>query len=100
MTGNALRSYRRKHTHRRFLVVSGLQRDKAPVHEIRHALIEWRQQKLANANVVDQPLLLVDHVDDVQGLAVLTVDADVIEDLANRPVIPDGVISRPTDFSG
>ena len=39
-------------------------------------------------------LLVVDDVDDVQGLAVLTVGADVVEDLANRPVIPDRHVGR------
>ena len=28
-----------KHTHCRFLIVGGRQRDKAPVHEVRHALV-------------------------------------------------------------
>ena len=53
------------------LIVRRLQRDEAPIHEVRDSALQRRQQELANADVVDQQTLVVDHVDDVQRFAVL-----------------------------
>ena len=52
------------------------------------------QQELADADVVDEQSLLVDDVDHVQGLAVVTVRADVVEDVAHRPVLAHGDVVR------
>ena len=52
--------------------------------------IERPQEKLANAQIVDQLALLVDHVDDVQRFAILSVRADVGENILHRPVFMDG----------
>ena len=37
-----------------FLIVAGLQRDEAPIHQFRDEVLDRRQQELANADVVDQ----------------------------------------------
>ena len=83
-----------EHRDGRLLIVGGRQGDEPPVHQVGDLAIERRQQELANADVVDQQALLVDHVDDVQRLAVLPVQPHVIQHFANRPLFPDGHVVR------
>ena len=40
--------------HRGFLIVSRLQRDELPVHQILDALVHRREQEVADADVVDE----------------------------------------------
>ena len=54
VTGSAVRSYWRNTRDRRLLIVGGLQRDEAPIHQIGDLAVERGQQELANADVVDQ----------------------------------------------
>ena len=60
----------------------------------RDAMVDRRQQELADADVVDEQALFVDDVDDVERFAVLAVRADVIEDLAHGPVLAHRDIVR------
>ena len=46
------------------------------------------QQQLANSQVVDQPMIVVHHIDDVQRLAVVPMQADVVQHMLNRPMLP------------
>ena len=47
------------------------------------------QQDFADSQVVDQPVLVVDDVDDIERLAVAAVGADVIEHMAHGPLLAD-----------
>ena len=80
--------------HGGLLIVGRFERHEASVHQLRHAFRGVRQQELADADVVDQAALIVHDVDDVERLAVLTVRADVIEDLLDRPVLVDRDVVR------
>ena len=44
------------------LIVRGLEGDKSAIHEVRDTTVQWRQQEFANANVVNQLAVFVDHV--------------------------------------
>ena len=76
-----------EHRDRRLLIVAGLQSDEPSVHQIRDQVIDRRQQELANADVVDERAVLVDDIDDVERFAVLTMCPDVVEHVADRPML-------------
>ena len=80
---------RAKRRNRGFLIIGRFERDEVPVHELRDRNVERRQQELADPDVVDERTLLVDHVDDVERFAVLAVRSDVVEHLADGPMLPD-----------
>ena len=61
VTGSAVRSYWRNTLTAVFLIVGGLQRDETAIHQVRHPVIERREQELADSDVVDQLALLVDR---------------------------------------
>ena len=50
-------------------------------------VVERFEQKIADAQVVDQFAAIIDHVDDVERLAVLAVLAHVIEHFLHRPIL-------------
>ena len=73
VTGSARAVVLAEHGHGRLLIVGRLQRHEPAIHQVGDALVERRQQELADADVVDEQALLVDDVDDVQRFAVLAV---------------------------
>ncbi len=72
------------------LGVGGLEADDPVVAQVRHHGMERRQKDLADPQVIDEAMIVVQHVDDVQGLAVAPVGPDVVEHVADRPVLADG----------
>ena len=88
-TGSAVRSYLRKTSTAVFLSSVAVEADELAVHHVGDAGVQRGQQDLADPQVVDQPVVGVDDVDDVQRLAVAAVGPDVVEDVPDRPVLAD-----------
>ena len=72
-----------------FLGLVAPERDEAAVHEVFDAGPWGRQQQGPQAHVVDEAALVVDDVDDVDGLGVPAVPADVVERFRDGPVWPE-----------
>jgi hypothetical protein len=76
------------------LIVVGAERRESVIHQISDPRAHRRQENLANADVVNQHSTVVDHVEHIERLGILTVLADVVEDLVNQPFAPDGHVVR------
>src|SRR4051812_46939960 len=71
------------------LKVSCPERDEASITNILDLGFQRPEQEFTNSNVVNELSLVVDHVNNVDRLAVAPVCADEIEDLLYGPVIGD-----------
>ena len=70
-----------EHLDRRFLRVGRLQGHIAAIHQVRHVHRQRDDEKFPHADIVDEAACLVDDVDDVQRLAVLSVLPHEVHDL-------------------
>jgi hypothetical protein len=82
------------------LIVARLQGGEAPVHQVRDLVLRRGEQELADPDVVDEKPVIVHDVDDVEGLAVLSVLAHIVQHLAHRPVVADGNVKYFCWFAG
>ena len=78
----------------RLVVVRGLERVEAVVHQLRDERAHGREQEAAHPYVVDEQAAVVHDVDHVQRLAVPPVLADVVEHLPHGPVRAHGDVVR------
>src|SRR5678815_2792423 len=76
------------------LIVGRFQGYEPAIHKVAYPLFQRGEKELTTPNVIDQHALFIDDINDVQGLAVLTVSADVIEHLANGPMFTNAHIVR------
>ncbi len=84
--GSAVRSYLRKDIDGLALAVGHAQGDEAIVEQRGDMLVQRRQQDFANAQVVDQAIVVVGDIDDVQGLAVLAVCTNMVQHVLDGPL--------------
>ena len=75
-----------KSVKRRLLGIIYFEIDKRFVSDVANFGLERLKQKLSHPHVVDQFAALIDHVDDVEGFAVVAEFANVVENFFHRPI--------------